>query len=80
MIYGSQKHQQHKKINLKSFVLTLCVCVCLFTPMQIVKAERNKTHAQILLLGQVGAELSEKTKILANEIEILRTASDTKEQ
>ena len=54
--------------------------MCLFVCSQIVKAERNKTHAQILLLGQVGAELSEKTKILANEIAILRTASDTKEQ
>lgn len=48
--------------------------------LQIVKSERNKTHAQILLLGQVGAELTEKTKILGNEIEILRTSSDTKEQ
>ena len=56
------------------------MCVCVSVCAQIVKAERNKTHAQILLLGQVGAELSEKTKILANEIEILRTASDTKEQ
>ena len=60
--------------------LCVCVCVCLSVCVQIVKAERNKTHAQILLLGQVGAELNEKTKILANEIEILRTSSDTKEQ
>ena len=44
------------------------------------KAERNKTHSQILVLQQIGAELAEKSKVLKNEIEILRTTADEKER
>ena len=42
---------------------------CLF---QVVKNERNKTHSQILIMQQISAELADKSKILANETDILR--------
>lgn len=38
---------------------------------QVVKNERNKTHSQILVMQQLNAELADKSKILANEIDIL---------
>lgn len=44
------------------------------------KGERNKTYAQIVQLGQFGAELREKKKVLDNEIGILLSSSDAKEQ
>ncbi len=48
--------------------------------IQIVKAERNKAHSQIYLMQQVLAEFSEKSKILANETEILRNALSEKDK
>lgn len=40
---------------------------------QVVKNERNKTHSQILVMQQVTAELADKSKILANEVDILHS-------
>ncbi len=47
---------------------------------QVVKIERNKIHSQIQLLQQVGAEMTEKSKVLSNEAEILRSTTVTKER
>ena len=48
--------------------------------MQVVKNERSRAHSQILVMQQVGAEMNEKSKILANEIEILRSVSQQKDK
>ena len=50
------------------------------TAYEVVKAERNKTHGQIQLLTQLGAELQEKGRILANEMEVLRSSAETKDK
>ena len=46
----------------------------------VIKNERNKIVNQIQTSTQVSAEMREKIKILANEMEILRTAVAQKER
>ncbi len=44
------------------------------------KSERNKTHSEILYMTQGIAEQEEKAKIIANEVEILRSVVEEKEK
>lgn len=46
----------------------------------VIKNERNKIVNQIQTSTQISAEMREKIKILANEMEILRTAVAQKER
>ena len=46
----------------------------------MVKNERNKAHAQIIEMKEIKEQLTEKTKIVANEMEILRTIAGEKEK
>lgn len=48
--------------------------------IQVIKNERNKTHSQILVMQQVSAELAEKSRILANEIDILHSVAAEKDK
>ena len=63
---GYQRHSGEFPItSMQRFLADLAMLV------QVVKNERNKTHSQILVMQQVNAELADKSKILANEIDIL---------
>ena len=94
LINDQQKRMQQMNKELKDFASAYAVrntviissrcastqCLVFTLSVQIVKAERNKAHTQIYLMQQVLAELTEKSKILANESEILRNALNEKDK